>query len=284
MRPKTITLFLKDGEPRGRIKCTLANWTGLTYKIPRTMIAKSKDISELNYSGVYFLFGTDQDDNPVVYVGQAGLRKTKEGLLTRIQEPHKSIDYWTEAVVFTTSSNYFSSTEIYYLENQFYLLAKQANRYIIKNDQEPSDGNPTEEKKSELDEYIDYAKIVMGALGYNVFEPYISSNDETEDEPLLFLKYNNAKATGKRTSEGFVVLKGSTINPNINQSCPLGAKNNRKKYMTLIDENFTLIADILFASPSAAADFIGGTSLSGNKTWKDKTGKKLGDILNNSNL
>jgi hypothetical protein len=35
-RGKSINLFLMDGTPNGRIKCTLANWTGVAYKIPRT--------------------------------------------------------------------------------------------------------------------------------------------------------------------------------------------------------------------------------------------------------
>lgn len=29
MRGKSINLFLMDGEAGGRIKCTLANWTGI---------------------------------------------------------------------------------------------------------------------------------------------------------------------------------------------------------------------------------------------------------------
>ncbi|GAX47574.1 hypothetical protein [Pseudolactococcus reticulitermitis] len=35
-RGKTIQLYLMDSVPKGRIKCTLANWTGIAYKIPRT--------------------------------------------------------------------------------------------------------------------------------------------------------------------------------------------------------------------------------------------------------
>ncbi len=42
-RGKTIQVFLIDGEPKGRIKCTLANWTGVAYKIPRTRVEQSKD-------------------------------------------------------------------------------------------------------------------------------------------------------------------------------------------------------------------------------------------------
>lgn len=60
-RGKAITLFLMDGDPSGRIKCTLTNWTGIAYKIPRTELEKCKDLSVLKQSGVYFLFGTSDD-------------------------------------------------------------------------------------------------------------------------------------------------------------------------------------------------------------------------------
>ena len=43
-RGKTIKLFLIDGEPSGRIKCSLTNWTGIAYKIPRTALDKCKDL------------------------------------------------------------------------------------------------------------------------------------------------------------------------------------------------------------------------------------------------
>ena len=122
-RSKTLKLFLMDGEPSGRIKCSLANWTGIAYKIPRTALDKCKDLDILKQSGVYFLFGTDK---AVVYIGQAGVRKNGKGLLLRVQEAHNSIDYWTEAVMFATTNNSFGPTEISYLENRFCNMAIEA--------------------------------------------------------------------------------------------------------------------------------------------------------------
>ena len=60
---KTIKLFLMDDEPSGRVKCSLTNWTGVAYKIPRTLLDKCKDMPLLKQSGVYFRFGTDNDNN-----------------------------------------------------------------------------------------------------------------------------------------------------------------------------------------------------------------------------
>ena len=58
MAGKSINLFLIDGDPNGRIKCSLANWTGVAYKIPRTMLDKARGIDALKQTGVYLLCGS----------------------------------------------------------------------------------------------------------------------------------------------------------------------------------------------------------------------------------
>ena len=50
-RGKSINLFLMDGEASGRIKCTLANWTGIAYKIPRTALDSCKQAQGQNPIG-----------------------------------------------------------------------------------------------------------------------------------------------------------------------------------------------------------------------------------------
>ncbi len=289
-RGRSINLFLMDGDANGRMKCTLANWTGVAYKIPRTELDKCKERDDLKQSGVYFLFGKNEETgDSVAYIGQAGARKNGEGILNRLQEhkrnPEK--DYWTEAIVFTTSNNSFGPTEISYLENRFCNLAIQAKRYVVKNGNDPTPGNITEEKESELEEFIDNAKIIMGTLGHKIFVPLATSTPapivaaediaDTSDE-LLYFDHSGVKATGKRTSDGFVVLKGSQICSKLTKSCPDPTLRNREKYACKVDENFVLIEDILFTSPSSAASYIGGASLSGNACWCNAEGTPLKNI------
>lgn len=291
VRGKNINLFLVDGTATGRIKCTLANWTGVAYKIPRTELDKCKDRGELSQSGVYFLFGTsDQSDENIVYVGQAGVRKNGEGILCRLIEHKRNPDkdYWTEAVVFTTSNNSFDPTEISYLENRFCGLAVEAKRYIVKNGNDPTSGNITEEKESELEEFIDYAKIVMGTLGHKLFEPLTEKIDPIdvvpEKESILFFKRKSRKsgllieARCKQTNEGFVVLKGSLIETIDSERIPPGIKEKRKK--ANIDENGILQEDVLFKSPSYAAAFVIGGHVNGLTEWKTKDGLSLKEIEN----
>lgn len=291
---KSINLFLMDGEASGRIKCTLANWTGVAYKIPRTALDLCKGRDDLSQSGIYFLFGTsDQTGENVVYIGQAGVRKNGEGTLYRLQEHKRNPDkdYWTEAGVFTTSNNSFGPTEISYIENRFTNMALTAKRYAVKNGKDPSPGDITEEKESELEEFIDYSKIVMGTLGHRVFEsltevkhPIEINNDIAieGDGLLLHLKRKSRKsgqtieAECKQTTEGFVVLKGSHIELNDSDSIPPGIKESRQK--AKVNENGILQEDFLFKSPSYAAAFVIGGHANGLTEWKTADGKTLKEI------
>lgn len=177
-RGKTIQVFLMDGEANGRIKATISNWNGLAYKIPREKLSACKEREDLSQSSVYFLFGSSDDGlRDLVYIGQAGVRKTGGGILIRLMEHDKNPekDYWTEAVVFTTSDNTFGPSELSFLENRFCNMALAAERYDVKNAIEPTPGNLREEKVSELEEYADYAELILGVLGYKVFEPVTRS-------------------------------------------------------------------------------------------------------------
>jgi hypothetical protein len=294
MAGKNINYFLMDGTPGGRIKCTISNWTGVAYRIPRTELEKCKERDDLKQSGVYFLFGIDEEtgDN-VVYVGQAGVRKNGEGILYRLQEHKRNTDkdYWTEAVVFTTSNNSFGPTEISWLENRFCALAINAKRYIIKNGNDPNIGNVTEEKESELEEFVDYAKIVMGVLGHKIFEPLTealtvttknSITPSANNGMLLYFRRKSKKsnivveATCLRTTEGFVVKKGSLIEKIDSDSIPSGIK--KKCQTAKIDDDGILQEDVLFTSPSYAAAFVIGGHVNGLTEWKTDDGKTLKDI------
>ena len=281
-RGRTITLFLLDGAVTGAIKYTLTNWTGVVYKIPRTALGSCKNREHLQQSGVYFLFGKNDENNEnVVYIGQAGLRKNGNGLLGRILEharnPEK--DYWTEVVVVTTTNNSFGPTEISYLESQFAKLAIDAKRYNVKNGNDPNLGNITEEKESELEEFIEYAKIIMGILGHKIFVPLDEITDDVPSGNIvkLNLKGRGADATGFLTSEGIIVCKGSKVRATPVPSCPDWIKKLRDKYSAYLGPDFVLLKDISFNSPSAAAAFCVFGSANGKVAWKDKSGKNLKD-------
>lgn len=286
---KTVTLFLMDGSPSGRIKCSLTNWIGQVYLIPRTMLTQSKTRPELNQTGVYILCGTDDETSKQkAYIGQARERKNRNGVLGRVLEHvgEDKLDYFTHAIIIITSNDSFGPTEISYLENAFYSQAVAADRVVTTNGNDPSPGKVTEEKQAELDEFISFAKIAIGSLGYRIFDPADSAKTTSPSkdsngqqvEPVLYLNDRGATGQGRQTADGFVVLAGAKLRRDTTQSVPQSAIKNRQKYADRISDDYVLTADALFGSPSAASDFLIGASTSGKVYWKNAAGISLGEL------
>lgn len=275
---KNIRLFLMDGNSDGRWMCELSNWTGKAYKIPRTMLKKCEGRPDLNSSGVYFLFGTDDETgNPFVYIGES------EEIYKRVSQHLSAQFYWIEAVVFISKDEHLNKAHIKYLEHRFYNIATEVARYSVKNGNIPKKSAVSEAEEAELEEFITKVILMMGILGHPVFEPIISDENNHREENVLYFSRRNGKggdARGKMTSEGFVVLKGSYIFPEFASYSPLSVKKLREKYSELINENGILEKDLLFTSPSYAATFVCGKSSNGLIEWKNKDGIPLKKIEN----
>ena len=284
-------MFLMDGEVTGKIKCTLSNWTGVIYKIPRIQLGDLKSRDEMKQSGIYFLFGRDEDkQKDVTYIGQATTRKNGEGVLLRIQEHTRDThaDYFNDVIILTTQNNSFGPTEISYLENKFTQLAKEAGRYIVKNGNDPNPGNVTEEKESELDEIVENTLMIIGTLGYRVFVPMTkkASQDLTDNHSTyLYLKRKTKKsnkvieATCERTTEGFVVLEGSQVEIKDSPYLPASLKEMRQNLIaSRVIQDGVLKEKQLFSSPSYAAAFLLGMQTNGRTDWKNQDGRTLKEL------
>lgn len=162
-------------------------------------------------------------------------------------------------------------------------MANKAGRYMVKNMNQPSEGNVTEEKESELEEFIEMAAIIMGVLGHKVFVPLAnvsSSNDKNEPTLIqdFYIKRSGTDASAQITSDGVVVLAGSKLRMQLMPSCPKGTENQREEFKDRIDEGGVLKKEILFKTPSGASSFVLGAPSNGNEEWKTKDGETLKDI------
>lgn len=276
-----INLLLLDGTANGRIKCTINSRTGVIFRIPRKDLANCKKLDGLENDGVYFLLG-EENEQPTIYIGQAGSRKNGKGILNRLNEHERNADknFWTEAIILTTSNNSFGATEISWLEHKFCNMAIKAARYSVKNGNDPSPGNITEEKESDLEDHAEFAQLVLSAIGYKIFEPLQKNSTPLviEDDGIFYLSRKikvlgrtiNAKM--KRTATGFKVLAGSEISPL--DAPQLSAPLKKIRHSDKI-ANGILLEDTEFKSSSTAAAFVIGNSVNGNDYWKTKGGLTL---------
>lgn len=269
---KSIRIFLMDnGMPSGRWSCELSNWTGKAYKIPRNKVIDCSDRPDLLNTGIYFLIGRDEDEKELIYIGES------DSILNRLKQ-HLDKDYWTECIVFISKDDFLNKAHIKYMENRFHNMAVNAKRYIIMNAGAPTKSSLSKADIAELEEFMYNARLIVNILGFRAFEPLLESSEKNDIETLS-LSVAGIYASGRVTSEGFVVLAGSSIckNPAPSMIKTLARRAQLTKEGK-IDENNKLEEDILFSSPSAAASFVLGYSVSGPATWKNYQGKTLGVI------
>ena len=279
MRGKIIRQFLIDGVADGRWVSELSNWTGKAYKIPRTYINACADREDLSNTGVYFLFGTNDDtDGQQVYIGEA------ENVINRIKQHVAEKDFWTECVTFISKDNNLNKAHIKYLENHLYLLAKESKRYEVLNANVPTESSISEMDQAEMDEFIDNMRLILSVLGHRVLEPSVGSAQK-QITPVFYLQdRSGTRAKGRPTAEGFAVLKGSTIAKEEAPSLSQSALNKRRQIMEkgIVDENLKFTQDWLFSSPSLAAAVVVGYSINGRTAWKDAKGISLKELETNT--
>ena len=282
---KTISLFLIDDTADGRIKCTIKGRSEIIFRIPRKDLNASKDLQYLNQDGVYFLLG-EEDGQQKIYVGQASSRKNGKGILGRLTEHDRKKEFWAEAIAFTTTDNSFGATEISWLENKFCNLAIDAKRCVVMNGNEPPPGNVSEEKLSELEERVEFARLILNAIGYKMFEPLKEISPPKKilpppaDAEEIFYLSREIRKLGKkisarmiRTSTGYKVLAGSDVSP-LDDEEHLSARLKELRHSEKVVDG-KLIEDLEFSSPSGAAMFVLGASANGWTSWAAADGKLL---------
>lgn len=277
---KTIKIFLIDGEPNGRMSCELSNWSGKAYKIPRIKIKDCSDRDDLASTGVYLLFGKDDSGKYQVYIGEA------ESILKRLNQQLTQKDFWNEAIVFISKDENLNKAHIKYLENRLHDIAKSANRYTVDNSIVPTQSSISESDRAEMEEFIEYIKMLVNTLGHKVFEEKREFKPKQKQESFFIKAARGADGQGEPTSDGFVVFKNSKAAATIVNSMTPNFIAYRQKLIdegVLVDkgEYFEFSDDYIFSSPSTAAVMVMGRNANGLTEWKNIDGKTLKEFETN---
>ena len=269
-------MFIFDGNPNGRIMCELSNWNGRVYKISRNELSEFSQRADSENTGVYFLFGKDEENNDTVYIGEA------EKMFSRLKQHLRDSEYWNDCIVVISKDNLLNKAHVKYLENKFYMLAQNAGRSIVINNTIPTCSSISEYDEAMLHEFINNAKLLVNTLGYKVFDTIEDTAVRQNDtEQYFFIKAaRGADAKGMIVSDGFAVMKGSTIAFSTVQSMSDSLKKLRDSLIKkeIIDKNFKLTRDYIFTSPSLAAAIVMGRNANGRTEWKNEEHKSIKDI------
>lgn len=278
LHPQTIQVFLPSGDARGIRIAEVTTRIVQAIEIPRSMLSDFFFMEESKQIAVYFLFGQSDDDESLVYIGQTS------DLKTRLETHHKEKDFWQRAVVIISRTQSLTNTHTLYLEWKALDEAEKAGRYKKTNGNKGSRPYTPAPLEADCLEVLDTTRVILGTLGYPIFEPLLSQKQKNNDTERFYCTRAEIHAVGEYTEEGFVVIKGSTgravASPNYQSAGHLRLREQllSKEKISIDGEHLRFNEDVLFTSPSGAAAFVIGNAANGWVEWKRKDGKTLDAI------
>jgi len=165
MKPQTIQLFLPDGSPTSIREAEITNRLVKAILFPRNKLQEVSKRKMVNFTGVYFLFGTTEDGaKPIVYIGEG------EECFDRIKEHNRNKDFWTHCVIVTTKTNEYTKTEAKFLEHYCLKIANEIGRYKTDNSTGSREPSLPESRKFDLLDNFETLTILIATLGFPLFE------------------------------------------------------------------------------------------------------------------
>lgn len=276
-RGRSVRLFLADGSATGIISAEIINWTGQVLVGPRTRLGAALKRDEIRKTGVYIIYSSDTDsDLPAVYVGEGddiGAR-----LLTHSKDDTK--DYWDRFVAITNKDMNLTKAHVKYLESKLIGIVKSAKKSALQNKTAPEFDKLPESDISDMDAFIDEILLVLPVVGVNFLRKPSTpkpAETNTRETLVIFVTENSNKSINAKAMEidgEFVILAGSTGSlhegPSFRTSGKIKALRDRaieSGRVSTLNKTFTVVDDIAFSSPSAAAVFLYGTSRNGRTDW-----------------
>lgn len=277
--PKTIQIFLPEGDPRGIRIAEITTRIVQVIEVPRSLLSDFIKMPESDQVAVYFLFGESEDgDEQKVYIGQTG------DLRARLTKHNKDKDFWERALVLISKTNSLTQTHALFLEWYCIQEAKKAARFSMENGTGGTKPHTPKPLEADCNEIYATGHTLLASLGYPVFDSVVKNQSNTEQSELFFCKASGANGRGLYTEEGFVVLQGS-IGRRVNVQSIIGTADERLRerligagIMRVDGETVVFEKDHLFKSPSMAALSLLGRTCNGWIEWKDNNGKTLDEV------
>jgi len=264
---KTVTTYLIDGDPKGTQYAFISNKICQMFVVPRSNLTYLNTQEKLQKPAFYILLGEDEATKPQAYIGET------ENFKERVKDHDSKKAFWQKALIFVSKDADMTKVDVQYLEYKAIAEAKKANIFVLNdNKQTPKAPNLPEHQQDAMDEFFEDVKILASFIGCNIFE--IKSHKQ---EHLFYTKGRGCNAKGFYSSDGFTVLKGSTVAKTMVPSFNWKDKREKmlKEYTSIENGILKTNSDKTFSSPSTAADFCIGSSNNGWLVWKNKDGNTL---------
>ncbi len=306
MKPRSINIFLLDGDPNGIRVAQIMMSTIQAIAFRRNKLGEvRKTFPEIERPGVYILIGEDESepDRQTAYIGESEAVGERLGTHNSNKAGRDSKDFWTDTVVLISKDENLTKSHARYVEACLIRSTGNNPRWMLPNTKMPSGdaGKLPLPDRAAMDEFVDQTKTLVGALGWDLFREMRGRSVDAEPQKLVaepshpeslrfFFRGEGFAAEMRLGSSGeFVILAGSKARVRTTSTIPRGTNSTRQ---TLLESgvlrkeaDFLLFAsDYIFSSASAAAATVIGASANGRILWKLSDGRTYADWEANQDI
>lgn len=300
MKPRSINIFLLDGDPNGIRVAQIMMSTIQAIAFRRSKLGQvRKTFPEIERPGVYILIGDDEaePDRQTGYIGESESIGERLATHNSNRSGRDSKDFWTDTVVLISKDDNLTKSHARYIEACLIRGTGNNPRWALPNAKRPSGdaGKLPLSDRAAMDEFVDQTKTLVGALGWDLFREMRGRPDEavqTEQtrpsgdplaDPKFFFRGQGFSAEMKLSVSGeFLVQAGSRARLKTTSTIPRGTVALRK---TLVDSGvvrqdgdcLVFTSNYSFSSASAAAAAVIGASANGRILWKLPDGSTYAD-------
>lgn len=291
---KVVTTRFIDGIPDGVRVCTSPLSPITTVYMPRNLLARAKQLN-LPKRGIYYLVKSGSTDIKKLYVGQ-----TVKGIQRLNDHNQKKKKWWWDVAVLFLSNDAHTFTldvvtglEKHAIEQAIHVLGgivenKIDPKYVIQAHDKPTVDSLYSEIEfmmKSLGYRLDGANSQGQSIGASIGKQPKSGTPIIQGGTAVTMTRRGLTVAGMYSGgkDGtLTLLKGAVIDLAAKMH-PKDKGNSALRMQLLAQGDFTaqnggqgtLMKDVTFKSPTAAAQFVFGGSINGRLYWKDLNGQSI---------
>lgn len=291
-QPCSVKIFMLDGSPDGVRIANVGMSAIEAIAFRRTRLGEVskhgrdyEGFPKIDRTGVYILIGADENESGRLpaYIGES--ENVGSRLSTHVSQS-SGRDFWTHTIALFSRDESLTKGHARYVERQLIEAAQDNPRWEIQNKVSPLDqaGKLQLSDRSDMERFIHEAKILVGALGWDLFhekrketkkEALLPKESAPSQSPVFSAESKGAYSAKMIVNEAgdFVVKAGSKGRGRTTKGLQAGYLRERRILMEagfLREEGdfIVFVNECVFSSASMAGAIVRGSNVNGRDFWR----------------